>query len=49
MMEWAQTSLGMSEADSYHLAFAVACASLVFLLLFIICSVEHSNMLTVQK
>ena len=30
MMEWAQTSLGMSEADSYHLAFAVACASLVF-------------------
>ena len=33
MMEWAQTSLGMSEADSYHLAFAVACASLIFSML----------------
>lgn len=29
MMEWAQTSMGMSEADSYHFAFAVACASLI--------------------
>ena len=29
MMNWAQTSLGMSEADSYHLAFAVACVSLI--------------------
>ena len=29
MMNWAQTSLGMSEADSYHLAFAVACFSLI--------------------
>jgi POT family proton-dependent oligopeptide transporter len=29
MMDWAQTSLGMSEADSYHFAFAVACASLI--------------------
>ncbi|MBP3518767.1 MAG: peptide MFS transporter [Parabacteroides sp.] len=29
MMKWAQNSLGMSEADSYHLAFAVACVSLI--------------------
>ena len=29
IMEWAQTSLGVSEADSYHYAFAVACASLI--------------------
>ncbi|MBQ9667115.1 MAG: peptide MFS transporter [Bacteroidaceae bacterium] len=29
MMAWAQNSLSMSEADSYHFAFAVACASLI--------------------
>ena len=29
IMEWGQNSLGMSEADSYHLAFAVACFSLI--------------------
>ncbi len=29
IMNWAQTSLGISEADSYHFAFAVACASLI--------------------
>ncbi len=29
IMEWAQTSLGVSEADSYHFAFAVACFSLI--------------------
>ena len=29
VMEWAQTSLGVSVADSYHYAFAVACLSLV--------------------
>jgi len=29
IMEWAQTSLGTSENDSYHYAFAVACASLI--------------------
>ncbi len=29
IMEWAQTHLGVSENDSYHFAFAVACASLV--------------------
>lgn len=29
IMEWAQTSLGISEADSYHFAFAVACVSLI--------------------
>ncbi len=29
MMKWAQSSLGMAEQDSYHFAFAVACASLV--------------------
>ena len=29
MMNWAQESLGMSVADSYHFAFAVACASLI--------------------
>ena len=28
-MEWAQQSLGVSEADSYHYAFAVACLSLI--------------------
>ena len=29
IMEWAQNSLGVSEADSYHYAFAVACLSLI--------------------
>lgn len=29
IMEYAQTHLGVSEADSYHFAFAVACASLI--------------------
>lgn len=29
IMSWAQTSLGVSEADSYHYAFGVACVSLV--------------------
>ena len=29
IMDWAQTSLGVSENDSYHFAFMVACASLV--------------------
>ena len=29
IMEWAQTSLNISEADSYHFAFAVACVSLI--------------------
>ncbi len=29
IMKWAQTSLGISEADSYHFAFAVACLSLI--------------------
>jgi POT family proton-dependent oligopeptide transporter len=29
IMEWAQQSLGVSENDSYHFAFAVACASLI--------------------
>ena len=29
IMDWAQTDLGVSEADSYHFAFAVACVSLI--------------------
>ncbi|MGN1240347.1 MAG: peptide MFS transporter [Paludibacteraceae bacterium] len=29
IMEWAQTSLGVSVNDSYHFAFMVACASLI--------------------
>ena len=29
IMEWAQTDLGVSKADSYHFAFGVACASLI--------------------
>ena len=29
IMKWAQTSLGVSVADSYHFAFAVACFSLI--------------------
>ena len=29
IMNWAQKALGVSEADSYHFAFAVACISLV--------------------
>lgn len=29
IMEWAQVHLGVSENDSYHFAFAVACASLI--------------------
>ena len=28
-MEWAQTDLGFSKADSYHFAFAVACVSVI--------------------
>ena len=33
VMEWAQNSLGVSVADSYHYAFAVACASLIISIL----------------
>ena len=33
VMEWAQNSLGVSVADSYHYAFAVACASLILSIL----------------
>ncbi|MBO5250645.1 MAG: peptide MFS transporter [Bacteroidaceae bacterium] len=29
IMKWAQTSLGVTEADSYHFAFGVACLSLI--------------------
>ena len=29
IMDWAQNSLGVSDAESYHYAFAVACASLI--------------------
>ena len=29
IMEWAQSSLGYSKADSYHFAFAVACVSVI--------------------
>ncbi len=29
IMDWAQSSLGVSPEDSYHFAFAVACASLI--------------------
>ncbi len=29
IMKWAQTDLNISEGDSYHFAFAVACASLI--------------------
>lgn len=29
IMKWAHVSLGVSEGDSYHFAFAVACASLI--------------------
>ena len=30
LMDYAQNTMGVSEADSYHYAFAVACASLIF-------------------
>lgn len=33
IMAWAQESLGVSENDSYHFAFAVACASLILSIL----------------
>lgn len=33
IMEWAQTSLGYSKADSYHFAFAVACVSVIISIL----------------
>ncbi|MCQ2212113.1 MAG: peptide MFS transporter [Bacteroidaceae bacterium] len=33
IMEWAQTSMGVSEADSYHFAFGVAFASLIISIL----------------
>ena len=29
IMNWAQSSLGYSKADSYHFAFAVACVSVI--------------------
>ncbi len=38
IMEWAHTSLGVSVNDSYHFAFAVACASLVLsIVIYYIC------------
>ncbi len=33
VMEWAQVSLGMTKADSYHFAFAVACVSVIISIL----------------
>ena len=33
VMDWAQDSLGYSKADSYHFAFAVACASVILSIL----------------
>lgn len=37
LMDWAQNSLGVSEADSYHYAFAVACASLIVSIIIYYC------------
>ncbi len=50
IMEWAQTSLGVSVADSYHFAFAVACVSLIAsILIYYIGMPTFRQVLTVSK
>lgn len=50
IMEWAQQSLGVSESDSYHFAFAVACASLIVsICIYYGFKSSFSHVLTVDK
>ncbi|MGM9803982.1 MAG: peptide MFS transporter [Muribaculaceae bacterium] len=49
-MEWAQTSLGFTKADSYHFAFAVACISvIVSILIYNFGKPTFRQVLTVKK
>ena len=49
-MEWAQTDLGFSKADSYHFAFAVACVSvIVSILIYYFGMSTFRQVLTVKK
>ena len=50
IMEWAQTSLGYSKADSYHFAFAVACVSVIAsILIYYLGKRTFRQVLTVKK
>ena len=50
IMEWAQNSLGVSVADSYHYAFGVACASLVVsILIFYFGKATYAQVITTTK
>ena len=50
IMDWAQTSLGYSKADSYHFAFAVACVSvIVSILIYFLGRSTYKQVLTVKK
>ena len=50
IMDWAQTSLGYSKADSYHFAFAVACVSvIVSILIYFLGRSTYSQVLTVKR
>ena len=50
IMNWAQTSLGYSKADSYHFAFAVACVSvIVSILIYFFVKSTYKQVLTVKK
>lgn len=50
IMEWAQTSLGYSKADSYHFAFAVACVSVIFsILIYFLGKPTFKHVLSVSK
>ena len=50
IMNWAQTSLGYSKADSYHFAFAVACVSVIAsILIYFLGRSTYRQVLTVKK
>ena len=50
IMDWAQQSLGVTKADSYHFAFGVACVSLVVsILIYFLSSRSYRHVLTTEK
>ena len=50
VMDWAQQSLGYTKADSYHFAFAVACASvIVSILIYFLGKPTFKHVLTASK
>lgn len=50
IMDWAQSSLGVTEADSYHFAFAVACVSLIVsILIYYFSSPTYRHVLVGEK